>query len=210
VQKGRRALLIIMVAAIMFPALVGGAIAMIVASVEPKAAPVVMMVFMPVVAIGFIGVMVLVVLFVVNTAVSTTAARSTTSQPQPGAQQDAAAQTASAVRTLVRDAAGLSAPADAEDEERKQPEEVKRLLEEYQRLRSQRKPRDPEQVEATRRLAATAAGVTVVLMIGGLVAGRPWWEVLALGFAAGITILIWCAAEGGFGGRAGPSGQWAG
>ncbi len=88
------------------------------------------------------------------------------------------------------------APEDADDE---QPEEVKRLLAEIADAKQQATVvRTPEYCDATRRLSGIAAGVTAVLIAGGIAMGRAWYEVVGLGLLALVVILVWCATEGGF------------
>jgi len=93
-----------------------------------------------------------------------------------------------ALRSLVPD-----------DDDFEEPEEVKRLLAEIEDAKRQaRVVRTPERRDATRRLSGIAAGVTVVLTIGGIALGRTWYEAFGLGMFALVVILIWCVAEGGF------------
>ncbi len=85
-----------------------------------------------------------------------------------------------------------------DDDDFEQPVEVKRLLAEIEDAKRQaRVVRTPERRDATRRLSGIAAGVTVVMMLGGIALGRTWYEVFGLGLLALVVILIWCAAEGG-------------
>ena len=103
--------------------------------------------------------------------------------------------TAEELRNAVAEATGeeIGPTGDIADDE-----ETLRLLAE---IEAEAKPAwvpDTEPIERTLRLAWTAVGVTLVLMVGGYMMGRAWWEVLALGVFAITVTLIWAAAEGGF------------